>query len=148
MYEKIFETNMTKFVNKNNILTPSQFGFRENSSTDLALTTFFDKLLNNINDGKITCSIFLDLKKAVGSVDTTILLKELCHYGFRGPAFILLKSYLTDRKIFTKVGCNISKLSKIEHGVPQDSVLAHYYSHYMSTTSPMFPILKLYIVCR
>ena len=40
VFEKIIETNMTKFVNKNNILTPSQFGFRENSSTDLAITTF------------------------------------------------------------------------------------------------------------
>ena len=40
VFEKIIETNMTKFINKNNILTPSQFGFRENSSTDLAITTF------------------------------------------------------------------------------------------------------------
>ena len=73
VFEKIIETNMTKFVNENNILTPSQFGFRENSSTDLAITTFHDKLLNNINDGKITCSIFLDLKNAFDSVDITIL---------------------------------------------------------------------------
>ena len=123
VFEKIIETNMTKFVNKNNILTPSQFGFRENSSTDLAIATFYDKLLNNINDGKITCSIFLDLKKAFDSRDIPILLKKLHHYGFRGPAFNLLKSYLTDRKICTKVGCNISKLCKIEHGVPQGSVL-------------------------
>ena len=123
VFEKIIVTNMTKFVNKNNILTPSQFGFRENSSTDLAITTFYDKLLNNINDGKITCSIFLDLKKAFDSVDITILLKKLYPYGFRGPAFILLKSYLTDRKICTKVGCNISKLCNIEHGVLQGSVL-------------------------
>ena len=114
---------MIKFVNKNNISTPSQFGFRENSSTYIAITTFYDKLLNNINDGKITCSMFLDLKKAFDSVDITILLKKLYHYGFRGPAFNLLKSYLTDREICTKVGCNISKLCNIEHGVPQGSVL-------------------------
>ena len=124
VFEKIIETNMTKFVNKNNILTPSQFGFRENSSTDLAITTFYDKLLNNINDGKITCSIFLDLKKAFDSVDITILLIKLRHYGFRGPALNLLQSYLAGRKICTKVGCNISKLCKIEHGVPQGSVLS------------------------
>ena len=100
-----------------------RFGFRENSSTDLAITTFYDKLLNNINDGKITCSIFLDLKRAFDSVDITILLKKLCYYGFRDPAFNLLKSNVTDRKICTKVGCNISKLYKIEHGVPQGLVL-------------------------
>ena len=93
VFEKIIET--TKFVNKNNILTPLQFGFRENSSTDLAVTTFYDKLLNSINDGKITCSMFLDLKKACDSVDITILIKKIRHYGFGGPAFNLLLSYLT-----------------------------------------------------
>ena len=71
VFETIIETNMTKFVNKNNILAPSQFGFRENSSTDLTITTFYDKLLNNINNGKVTCSIFLNLKKAFDSVDIT-----------------------------------------------------------------------------
>ena len=55
-------------------------------------------------------------------MDITILLKKLCHYEIQGPAFNLLKSYLTDRKICTKVGCNISKLCKIEHGVPQDLI--------------------------
>ena len=99
VFEKIIETNMTKFINKNNILTPSQFGFRENSFTDLAITTFYDNLLNNINDRKLTCSIFLDLKKAFDSVDITILLKKLRHYGFRGPAFNLLQFYLTGHKI-------------------------------------------------
>ena len=70
---------MTKFVNKNNILTPSQFCFRENHSTNLAITTFYDKflVLNNINDSKITRAIFLDLKKAFDSVDITILLKKI-----------------------------------------------------------------------
>ena len=67
--------------------------------------------------------MFLDLKKAFDSLDITILLKKLYHYGFRGPAFNILKSYLTDRKICTKVGCNISKLCNTENGVPQDSVL-------------------------
>ena len=114
---------MTKFVNRNNILTPSQFGFRENSSTNLAITTFYDKSLNNINDEKVTGSIFFDLKKAFDLVDTTILLKKLCHYGFRGPAFNLLQSYLTGRKICMKVRCNISKICKIDHGVLQGSAL-------------------------
>ena len=67
---------MTKFMNKNNILRPSQVGFRENTSTDLAITTFYDKLLNNINNGKITFSIFADLKKAFNSVDIAHFIKK------------------------------------------------------------------------
>ena len=51
-----------KFMNEN-ILTDSQFGFRTNNSTELAVTSIYDKLLQNLDNKKVTCSIFLDLKK-------------------------------------------------------------------------------------
>jgi len=76
LFEKLIETKMMKFINKNKLLTPSQYGFRVNSSTELAITTFYDKLLRNINNKKITCSIFLDLKKAFDSVNHNILLQK------------------------------------------------------------------------
>ena len=60
IFEKILERNMTKFLNQNGIITPSQFGFRINSSTELAVTTLYDKLLNNLNENKVTLSLFLD----------------------------------------------------------------------------------------
>ena len=47
---------MTKSLNKNDIITPSQFGFRINSFTELAVTTLYDKLLNNLNESKVTLS--------------------------------------------------------------------------------------------
>jgi len=114
---------MMKFIDKNKILTPSQYGFKVNSSTELAITTFYDKLLNNINDKKVTCSIFLDLKKAFDFVNHTILLKKLYHYGFRGPAYNFLQSYLSKRAICTKTENQVSKLYEVEYGVPQGSVL-------------------------
>ena len=62
---------MIEFINKHNIpvLTSSQFGFRENSSIELPITTIFDELLNNLNDNKVTSSIFLSLKKAFNSIN-------------------------------------------------------------------------------
>ena len=87
---------MLKFISKNNILTPFQYGFREDNSTELAITTFYDKLLKNLNENKITCPIFLDLRKAFDSVNHSILLKKLYHYGFRGKIYELLTSYLAD----------------------------------------------------
>ena len=96
LFEKILKIKMLKFISKNNILTPFQYGFRENNSTELAITAFYDKLLKNLNENKITCSIFLDLRKAFDSVNHSILLKKLYHYGFRGKIYELLNSYLAD----------------------------------------------------
>ena len=85
IFEKIIADRMMSFIKKNGILT-SQFGFTINSSTELAVTLIYDELLQNLDDNKVTCSIFLDLRKAFDSVDHTILLKKLDHCGFRGNA--------------------------------------------------------------
>jgi len=112
-----------KFINKNKLLTPSQYGFRVNSSTKVAITTFYDKLLRNINDKKITCSIFLDVKKDFDPVNHNILLQKLCHYGFRGLIFNFFHSYLEKRMICTKIEGTVSNFYEVEYGVPQGFVL-------------------------
>ena len=39
LFEKIMKIRMRNFLNKNDILTASQYGFKTNSSTELAITT-------------------------------------------------------------------------------------------------------------
>ena len=114
LFEKILENKMSSFLTKNKLLSPCQYGFRKNNSTELAITSFYDK---------ITCSIFLDLRKAFDSVNHQILLKKLYHYGFRGKIFNFLKSYLADRKICTKLDGEVSSTCSVQYGVPQGSIL-------------------------
>ena len=88
------------------------------------MTSIYDELLQNLDDNKVTCSIFLDLHKAFDSVDHTILLKKLNHYGFRGSALKFFESYLKNRKICTKVCLAfLSRFYSVSCGVPQGSVL-------------------------
>ena len=54
---------MLRLMNKNNILTPSQSGFRTNSSTELAITTLYDKILNNLNEKKYFFAVFFYSKR-------------------------------------------------------------------------------------
>ena len=82
-----------------------------------------NKISCNIKNKKIAGLIFLDLKKAFDTVSHDILLLKLDHYGIRGNAYNLLKTYLTGRKQFVSVNEAISSTADIEYGVPQGSNL-------------------------
>ena len=92
IFEKIIESRLVKFFDKKKIITPHQFGFRKYYSTELAVTEIQNMLLKNLDENKVTCTIFLDLAKAFDTVDHGILLLKLEKYGIRGQALTLLKS--------------------------------------------------------
>ena len=114
---------MYKFLTKYNILTPHQYGFIKGSSTDLAIYDLIEKQLNAKMLKKSSCTIYLDISKAFDTVPRAILLKKLYHFGIRGPAYNLLKSYLSNRYQYTLVNGFMSELLPIDFGVPQGSIL-------------------------
>ena len=71
----------------------------------------------------ITCSIFLDLRKAYDTINHTILIKKLEKYGIREIPLQLLASYLTDRQQYTIVNQYKSKSRDVVCGIPQGSTL-------------------------
>ena len=81
-----------------NLFAPQQYGFRKNSSTELAALEFIDRLLNQMNNHKIPTNFYIDLSKAFDSLQHDILLEKLAHYGLTNKAIALLKSYLSNRK--------------------------------------------------
>ena len=112
----------TASLKKNHILYEFQYGFRKGHSTSHALIEIADQIKLAIDDKELICGIFLDLSKAFDTVDHKILLSKLNNYGIRGPAFSLLKSYLTDRKQYVQIGKHKSEHLQINYGVPQGSV--------------------------
>ena len=89
----------------------------------MAIYDILEFKLRDRDKGKFSCAIYLDLSKAFDTVDINILLKKLEHYGIRGVALQLFKSYLTNRKHCTKINGVLSDLIDIEMGVPQGSNL-------------------------
>ena len=87
MYSRIF-----KFLNDSNSIYPLQFGFRQKYSTTHALISLTEDIRKNLDEGNIGCGIFVDLQKALGTVEHDILLAKLELYGIRGSANEWFKS--------------------------------------------------------
>ena len=67
------------FINKCNILSSRQYGFRSSMSTTEALLDLVEEIKTSLDTNKYTVGVFIDLKKAFGTVDHNILCKN-CIY--------------------------------------------------------------------
>ena len=123
IFELLIKARVSGFITKNNIMSNVQFGFRDNSSTSLAIFSLLKDFMLTFNKKLYTIALFLDLRKAFDIVDRSILLEKLSIYGFRGVVNKLMESYLFGRTQFVSVDGFESQISQSTHGVPQGSVL-------------------------
>ena len=123
IFEKLVYSRVTKFVKDCNILYDQQYGFRSKHSTQHAVLDIVNTILQNMDNGKFSCGVFIDLKKAFDTVNHEILLAKLENYGIRGVINSWFRSYLTDRKQTTEVNNVVSEAETTLCGVPQGSVL-------------------------
>jgi len=120
--EKPVSKRLTDYVEKIAILYPMQYGFRQNSSVDMALVNIQDIITKSTDSNQYAAVVFLDLAKAFDTVDHSILLK-MSIYGIRGVALLWFTDYLSGRT--QQVQCNgaLSSFRYIKCGVPQGSNL-------------------------
>ena len=105
-----------------NILLNCQFGFRKSRSTSHACTLLTSKITSSFNSKQKTLGIFLDLSKALDTIDHFILISKLYHYGVRDIPLEWFKSYLNNRKQQVQINDIFStNIHTITKGVPQGS---------------------------
>ena len=123
IFEKIVYNRMLEYIQKYNIFSSTQFGFRKEMGTETALVEFTEFIHNGLNKKHNIGSIFMDLSKAFDVMDHRILKDKLEHYGFRGKFLDFLMSFLIQRKYFVYVNGFRSDIKTVNIGVPQGSTL-------------------------
>ena len=121
--EKLIKIRLLRFFDKHQVLYENQYGFREKYSTLHALLDVTSETYNAIQRNHRTAPMFTYLRKAFDTVSHKILLQKLYHYGIRGPAHKLIKSYLSSRYQFVSHNSTTSSSKAINIGVPQGSIL-------------------------
>ncbi len=92
--EKLFVVRLDKFIEKHNLLSDHQYGFRANRSTSLAVMKLVEQISMATDNKEYTVGVFIDLSKAFDTIDHQLLLKKMERYGVRRIALEWLKSCL------------------------------------------------------
>ena len=123
LFEKLIFNQFYEYLDANKSLYEHQSGFRLLHSVATALMASTNDWYLNIDNGKYTGLIFIDLKKAFDTVDHEILLEKLKMYGVTGLEHDWFTSYLDNRKQFCRINGSSSDVKGINCGVPQGSCL-------------------------
>lgn len=121
--EKLLAKRMNGFLEKFNIISPNQYGFRPNRSTQDAIKEITSFIYERLDSKTPTIGVFVDLSKAFDTVCHRKLLEKLYRCGFRGVCYDLFESYLNDRQQFVEVNGFRSSMKNISYGIPQGTVL-------------------------
>jgi len=128
IFSKIFEwaikTRLLDYLEENNILPKSQYGFRKNLGTEDALARLSMDIYSNLNNNKKTLGIFLDFSKAFDSISHKSLILILQSIRIVNKPLKLLESYLDNRKQQVRINNTLSDEITITAGAPQRTVLS------------------------
>lgn len=121
--EIIVYNQVILFLEENEILYSSQFGFRRGRATQDAMDDLISQILQAFEARSYAQVTFCDLSKAFDCVDHSDLLSKLHFYGIQGVALQLFESYLKDRRQVVYIDGVQSQEVYLKYGVPQGSVL-------------------------
>jgi hypothetical protein len=88
---------LVNHLNKYAILSPSQYGFQKNFTTDNAVYALINEVLTVVNNKSRVKGISCDIEKAFDSINYDVLLHKLEICGVTGTTKELFSQFLSNR---------------------------------------------------
>ena len=123
LFEKLTYGQLYQYLERGGFLTSDQSGFRALHSSATCLLKCTDDWYSGMDEELLTGLISIDLKKAFDTDDHEILCKKLKHYGVVGKELSWFKSYLSNRKQYSRINGVDSNVNDINVGDTQGSCL-------------------------
>ena len=123
LMEHIIASNLTKHLNKHNVLYDLQHGFSEKRSCETQLIQLVDELDRGLSQGRQTDLILLDFSKAFDKVSHTKLLFKLHQHGITQNNLSWIKAFLLGRSQCVALEGEKSSEIPVTSGLPQGLVL-------------------------
>ena len=128
LLKKVIYSRIYKFLEKNNILFESQYGFHTKPSCEQAILELTSHLLHAHNKNLHSVGVFLNLSKVFNTLNHEVLLRKFKCYGVCGIVNDWFKSYLESRTLIAKVSTSKDNITKstpfhITYGTTQGSCL-------------------------
>ena len=121
--EHIIYSETMDHLEKYNILSDFQHGYRNKCSTETQLLKVVDYFAKSLENKTQTDSIFLDFSRAFDVVPHKRLLLKMNYYGFR-KYLPWIQNFLSERKQSVVVDGVKSRFVSVTSGLPQGTVLA------------------------
>ena len=122
--EHIIHSSVMKHLDKFDIITDKQHGFRRRRSCETQLIATIEGIASKLRTGKDQVDIILlDFAKAFDKVPHIRLLRKLDFYGIRGGTLSWTKEFLSGRSQQVVLEGQKSSQKEVLSGVPQGTVL-------------------------
>ena len=122
--ERMVNVRLNWYLERNNIISKHQSGFRRQRSTTDHLVKIETHVREALIKNEHIVAIFFDLEKAYDTTWKYGILRDMHEAGLRGHLPVFINQFLTGRRFRVRVGGVLSELHSQEMGVPQGSILS------------------------
>ena len=123
IFEKLVNNRIVDHLEKCDLSSDFQYGFRSSGSTADLLTVISDRTAWAFNRSGATRAVGLDIYNAFDRFWHVGLLHKLKSYGLSGQIFGIISSFLGNRRLRVVLDGKFSQEYLVSVGVPQGSII-------------------------